>query len=317
MACINTDLALEAREAVGEIPGVEMEQEKKGETLVTRVHVVTPMGARRMGKPIGRYVTIENEELSRAETLRDREMGGIIAEELRALLGEEQDGCAMVAGLGNRELTPDSLGPRVTGEILVSRHIKENMPDFLDERVRSVCAVSPGVMGVTGIDTGELLRAAVESVRPACLIAVDSLAARSRRRILGTVQLSDAGVVPGSGVGNHRTALTRETLGLPVVAIGVPMVVRAAVIGREALETALNSIVRREGNETPMARRIRGYLDEETLEELSQEDASMRGFVVTPVSIDEAVRNVATLVAEGINRCLQPELKYEEIQAML
>lgn len=317
MNSIRTDLALEAREAVGEIPGVEMEQENLGATVITRVRVATSAGARRMGKPIGRYITIENEALSRPETLRNRELGGIIAQELRALLGPGEGENAMVVGLGNRSLTPDSLGPRVTGEILVSRHIREHMPDYLDERVRSVCAISPGVMGVTGIETGELVRSAVRLVQPSCLIVVDSLAARSRRRILGTVQISDAGVVPGSGVGNHRTALNRQSLGLPVIAVGVPMVVRAAVIGRETLETALENIVQREGVSSVVGRRLTAYLREEGLDDLVCEDGPMHSFVVTPVSIDEAVRNVASLVAEGINRCLQPELCFEEIQAML
>lgn len=317
MRGIDSDLALEAREAVGEIQGVAMQQEKRGETLITRVHVQNEDGARRMNKPIGRYITIENAALSRPQSLRTRELSGIIAGELQRLLGPGDKGCAMVAGLGNRNLTPDSLGPRVTANILVSRHILSNMPDFLDDRVRSVCAVSPGVMGNTGIETGELLRSAVEAVRPSCLIVVDSLAARSRRRILGTVQISDAGVVPGSGVDNHRVALNEQTLGLPVVAIGVPMVVRAAVLGQEAAEYTIRSIAEQEGEGSLFSRRLLGYLDGDSLEKRLREDTPLQSFVVTPVSIDEAVRNTAALVAEGINRCLQPELSAEEIQAML
>ncbi|MDR2514819.1 MAG: GPR endopeptidase [Christensenellaceae bacterium] len=315
---VRTDLALEAREAAGEIPGVSMEQEELDGTTITRVKVFSPEGARALGKPMGNYITLENAALSEAEALRGGELGAVIAREIRALLKAGEDACPMVAGLGNRNLTPDSLGPRVTEALFISRHIKETMPELLDQKVRPVCAVSPGVMGETGIETGELILAAVRAVKPSCLIVVDSLAARSASRVLGTVQISDAGVSPGSGVGNHRSALTRQSLSLPVIAIGVPMVVHAAVIGRDTLERAIDEIAGGAGENSALAKELAAYREGRALDGLLRraQGELMQNFVVTPISIDEAVRNVAQLVAEGINLCLQPEMSREEILAL-
>lgn len=316
-----TDLALEASEAAGEIPGVAMEQEQAGSTLVTRVQVLTKEGGKRLGKPPGRYVTMENAALPKNDTLLTGEVDGTLAKELAAMLeatGFAPGDDALVAGLGNRGLTPDSLGPRVTGEVLVTRHIRALVPDALDERVRTVSAFSPGVMGATGIETGELIHAAIKVVKPKCLIVVDSLAAWTIKRVLSTVQLSDTGVAPGSGVGNHRIALTKQSLGVPVIAIGVPMVVRAAIIGKDITQRALECMIQREGEKSPLGRKLESYLEEHALGDLIRRATGeeMQGFVVTPVSIDEAVRNVAALVAAGINRALHKDLTREEILAL-
>lgn len=316
---IRTDLALEAREASGEISGVSMEQEELGGSKITRVEVLNEAGAGKIGKPIGKYITIENAALSSADALCDSALVEAIAREIRGFFALGEDENAMVAGLGNRNLTPDSLGPKVAERILVSRHILSTMPDLLDARVRSVSAICPGVMGETGIETGELVACAAKAVRPSCLIVVDSLAARSAARILGTVQISNAGVVPGSGVGNHRTALTRQSLGLPVVAIGVPMVVHALTIGKDTLERAfalMEEAIAADNSYKDFAGR---HLEEAQLGRIMDRalEPLENGFVVTPVSIDEAVKNVADLVAEAINVALQPELSREEIAALV
>ena len=292
---VRTDLAMEAREAAGEIEGVEMEQHREGKATVTRVRVVTEQGARAIGKPIGTYVTIEQNGLTQAKT---GALSKCIAQQLSLLLGQPQQGGALVVGLGNRELTPDSLGPRVTQRILVTRHLFTQLPELLDERVQPVSVLAPGVMGSTGMETGEVVQAVVQRVKPACVVVVDALAARSTSRILNTVQLTDAGVSPGSGVGNHRDALTRETLGVPVVAVGVPMVVHASTILRDALERIAGD----SGASLDLGALLRS-MDGENL-------------VVTPVMIDEAVRAIAALLAEGIDLALQPGLTHRELNAL-
>lgn len=292
---VRTDLAMEAREAAGEIEGVEMEQKKEGKATVTRVRVNTEQGARAIGKPIGTYVTIEQSGLAQT---RSSALTRCIGQQLKQLLGEVRPGGALVVGLGNRELTPDSLGPRVMQHILVTRHLFTQLPELLDERVQPVSVLAPGVMGSTGMETGEVVQAVVQRVRPGCVVVVDALAARSTSRILNTVQLTDAGVSPGSGVGNHRDALTRETLGVPVVAVGVPMVVHASTILRDALER----IAGESGAGLDLGALLR--------------DMDGENLVVTPVMIDEAVRSVAALLAEGIDLALQPELSRRELRAL-
>lgn len=292
---VRTDLAMEAREAAGEIEGVEMEQKKEGKATVTRVRVNTEQGARAIGKPIGTYVTIEQSGLAQT---RSSALTRCIGQQLKQLLGEVRPGGALVVGLGNRELTPDSLGPRVMQHILVTRHLFTQLPELLDERVQPVSVLAPGVMGSTGMETGEVVQAVVQRVRPGYVVVVDALAARSTSRILNTVQLTDAGVSPGSGVGNHRDALTRETLGVPVVAVGVPMVVHASTILRDALDR----IAGQSGAELDLGALLR--------------DMDGENLVVTPVMIDEAVRSVAALLAEGIDLALQPELSRRELRAL-
>ena len=222
-----TDLALEARELSGDTPGVEEETEQCGKAVVTRVRVRTQQGAEKIGKPIGTYITIEQKDLCSKEAQADGSLSRCLAEQIFSLLHLEKGDCVLVAGLGNRSLTPDSLGPRAAREVLVSRHIFCQLPQVMDERVRPVCVLTPGVTGETGLETGEVIRAVVRSVHPACVVVIDALAARSTERILSTVQITDAGVIPGSGVGNRRSALDRGTLGVPVIAVGIPTVVDA------------------------------------------------------------------------------------------
>ncbi len=298
MSQIRTDLAMESREAAGEIPGVEMKQMTMGGATVTRVTVLNQEGAQAMGKPMGVYITIEQSNLYEKEAQVTDELAACLSREIATLFHREKTGTALVVGLGNRDLTPDSLGPRVTEEVLVSRHILSQMPDMIDERVRSVCVLSPGVMGSTGMETGEVVSAVVQRIQPDLVIVVDALAARSTGRILTTVQVTDAGVAPGSGVGNHRGALTRETLGVPVIAVGVPMVVHASTILRDSME----KLMEKSGAKFDISVLLR--------------DMDGANLVVTPVMIDEAVRNVASLVADGINGALQPDLTREEIHAM-
>ena len=289
-----TDLAMEAKQASGEIEGVEMMQENCQQALVTRVTVRTQEGAETLGKPVGTYITIEHEGLSDKMSLHKMELVHCIAQQLHSLMGGcVNDGCALVVGLGNNDLTPDSLGPRVVSRIAVTRHFAKEMSSE-QSTVRSVCAYAPGVTGSTGIETSESAAALVKAVQPSVVLLVDALAARSTARLLNTVQITDAGVAPGSGVGNHRKALNRETLGVPVIALGVPMVVHASTILRDAMEKLA-------GEEVQMDALLK--------------DMDCKELVVTPAMIDEAVCSAANIVAQAIDMALQKDISTLRIGA--
>ena len=275
MSGIRTDLAEEAAALAAEksehIPGVRQRKREQLGCHITEVEITSHEGERSTGKPMGRYVTIhlpggEDRERPGAET---------VAEELSRLLDWDREGSVLVAGLGNRAITPDAIGPWAVENILVTRHLQKELPGCFCP----VSAVSTGVMGQTGVESGELIQGIVEKVKPSRVIAVDALAARSVERLCNTVQIADTGIVPGSGVGNARKALNRESLGIPVIAIGVPTVVDAATLAEDLTGTA-------------------------------PEDSS-RGMMVTPRDIDRRAAETARIIALGINLALHG-LPYEE-----
>ena len=225
----------------------------------------------------------------------------MLAAEIGALLPPFGD--VLVIGLGNRRITADALGSHVLESLLITRHMKDVTPDELTGRLRGVCAIAPGVLGVTGMETAEMVLGITQRVRPAAVIAIDALAARESGRICTTIQVTDTGIRPGSGVGNHRMEISRETLGVPVIAIGVPMVVYAAVIARDALSL----LVRDMGlSEEEHAQAMDALVTKVTAEGLGE-------LVVTPREVDEMVGRVAQIIALGINIALQKRLSEEEI----
>ncbi|MBQ5589895.1 MAG: GPR endopeptidase, partial [Anaerotignum sp.] len=232
---IRTDLAIEARElaqqeaaAADELSGVDVKTEETSDYFLTHVRILSEEGSRLMGKPKGDYITLESEMLKENNTECHEKIIKILAENIHSLVEFEKDACVLVAGLGNWNITPDALGPKVVSRILVTRHLQGTLPQEIEETVRPVAAVSPGVMGITGIETGEILKGIVEKVQPTLLIAIDALAARRSSRINAAIQLSNTGIAPGAGVGNKRMTLDQDSLGIPVIAIGVPTVVDAA-----------------------------------------------------------------------------------------
>ena len=216
-------------------------------------------------------------------------------------------GSVLVIGLGNRRITADSLGPRTIDGVLVTRHMRENTPVPLKGRLRSVSAVAPGVLGVTGLETAEMVQGVVEHTKPDAVIAVDALAARETCRICTTLQISDTGIQPGSGVGNHRLGLNEETLGVPVIAVGVPMVVYASTIVRDALDL-LSEDMPADGTDHTAA--LDSMVDRVVERRLGD-------LVVTPREVDERVTQMARLLSGGLNRALQSRLAAEEIPALL
>ena len=302
MRQLRTDLAMESlRGPEGGFPGVHVSQwETMGVTL-TEVIVETEEASRSLGKATGVYMTLECPAIRQRDLDARTAMANLLSEELARMLPKESNAPALVVGLGNRRITPDSLGPQVIDRTLVTRHMFEELPDFADERMRSVCAVAPGVLGVTGVETMEMVEALAAKVRPSAILCIDSLAARAAARIGAAIQLTDAGIQPGSGVGNHRRSLTRETLGVPVIAVGMPTVIYAATLTRDAMEALTPDISEND-------------LDGVERELLAGECGEM---VVTPREIDALIADAAGIIATAVNRALQPDLSQEEIMAMM
>lgn len=291
MTTQRTDLAQESHELwqqsskkTDRLPGVEAHDSNEQGFSVHRVTISDRQGADALGKPIGTYVTIELDGLLRREESAFPRAAGAIASLLTPLL--PSGGEALVAGLGNRAITPDLIGPLAADHILVTRHLVEQLPDYFGH-FRPVSALTPGVLASTGIESGTLIRSAVRELNPACVIAVDALASRSVHRLCRTVQLSDSGIIPGSGVGNHRTALTRETLGIPVISVGVPTVVEASTLIMDLLGT--------EGNE----------------------DLPGSDLFVTPREVDSRVADMSRVIGYGISMALNPGLSVEDLDMLL
>ena len=230
-----TDLASERRDIYqkannieNQINGIESEREEVDEKIaIERVKITNEEGEKAIGKPQGNYITIDVKDLKVATEEEIEKSANILTEELRKIIENQVDkqGEILVVGLGNIYVTPDSLGPKVINEIDVTRHIIKYMPEYLEEGTREVSAIAPGVLGTTGIETVEILKGIVDNVQPKLLIVIDALASRSIERISSTIQLSDTGIVPGAGVGNTRAEINKTTLGIPVVALGIPTVV--------------------------------------------------------------------------------------------
>lgn len=309
---IRTDLALEAKESFEEdhveIRGVRITESEDEETEIrtTRVVIETENGAKAMGKPVGNYITLEAPHLSVPDEGYHREVSETLAAYLRELLGEEEQ-TVLVVGLGNREVTPDALGPDVVGNVDITRHmIREyGKAGVGKEKANQVSALAPGVMAQTGMETLEIIKGVVQETRPDVVIAVDALAARSTRRLSRTIQITDTGINPGSGVGNHRNGINEETLGVPVIAIGVPTVVDAATIVGDTMESLVDSMDQEE-NIRSLGGAL-GTLNRSEKQQMIRELISphLNTMYVTPKDIDETVKRISYTISEGINIALQ------------
>ena len=271
----------------------------------TVVEIRDGMTAAQLGRPMGRYVTLGcpqqlSIELGTRQAL-SRALGDVIREML-----PRRFRTVLVTGLGNRSVTPDALGPRTVERVLVTRHMDGCLAEDVVKRMASVCAVAPGVLGVTGVETAEVLSGMVRHVKPDAVIAVDALAARDSRRICSTIQVADTGITPGSGVGNHRKALTRDTLGIPVIAVGVPMVVYASTIVRDAV----GMLSEADGASGEDEEKLMTCVERVVSEQLGE-------LIVTPREVDALVERMAGIVAEGINLALHPRLEEQEIAQLM
>lgn len=229
-----------------EIPGVEIEERQEGEIWISRIRITSPEGSKIIGRPEGTYVTIETERLRENDLDIHEKVIDILTQELGKMLSPYKKKEVLVAGLGNRQVTADSLGPLTVEKVLTTRHVKETLPKELRKEMGTVSSLAPGVMGQTGIETGEIIFSVVKGIHPAAVIAVDALAAASVERLNTTIQLCDTGICPGAGIGNRRQELSRKTLGIPVLAIGVPTVTDAGTSQEMYVTTKdMDAVVRR------------------------------------------------------------------------
>lgn len=295
-----TDLAMESLGAQNSFPGVDVHRWEESDIQLSEVVIHTEEAARSLDKPCGTYLTLECALLREHDPDARIAMANLLGEELSRMLTPSQDAPVLVVGLGNRGVTPDSLGPAAIDKTLVTRHMLGS--EYAHSGMRSVCAIAPGVLGVTGVETVEMVESLALKLHPRSILCIDSLAARDSARIGCTVQVSNTGIQPGSGVGNHRKPLTKERLGVEVIAVGVPTVIYAATLARDAF-ALLAGEERQEEVLGAMERELR--------------DTDLGNLIVTPRDIDAIVKNCATLIAGGINRALQPNLTSAEIAEMM
>ncbi len=237
-----------------------------------------------------------------------------VAAQLSSILKLNDDSTILIVGLGNWNVTPDALGPRVVSKVMVTRHIHQYVPDQVQEGVRPVCAVSPGVLGITGIETGEIVKGIVEKIKPHVVIAIDALASRKLDRVNATIQIADTGIAPGSGVGNKRMELTAESLGVPVVAIGVPTVVDAATMANDTIDLVLDSMIKQAGQGSEFYKMLSG-IDRNEKYQMIQEllDPYVGNLVVTPKEIDEVVDRIAKVIANALNIALHKGVTMDDV----
>ena len=282
---LRTDLALEARELKGDISGVEWDEEQFGDVTVNRMEVTSHHGADALGKPMGRYVTVTMPAFTDNSFRTDERFETVSAEFARLV---PKDGEVLVIGLGNSRITPDALGPKAASQIIATRHITGELERSCGHsQLRPCCVLAPGVLGQTGIEVLELLKAVCSSIKPAAVIVIDALASRRLERLGCTVQISDAGISPGAGVGNNRPEISTRTLGVPVISAGVPTVVEASVLARDLIGHS-NARVQPDG----------------------------RRMIVTPREIDLLIDRAARLIALSVNSVLHPQIDPIELLSM-
>lgn len=300
---IRTDLALENREIYrlaqkieNEIPGIETEvDDSDSDMLVTKVKILTNEGAEALGKPIGNYITVESQMMNDEVESIDNKIIQKVADTIKDISHLVKKDTVLVVGLGNGDVTPDALGPKVVENLQITRHLIEYAPEYVKEGTRAVSAIIPGVLGTTGIETSEIVKGIVERVKPDLVIVIDALASKNMDRISKTIQIADTGIIPGSGVGNSRFAITKETLGVPTIVIGVPTVVGIPTIVDEAISYVIEKTTEDDTEKEEL--KNKNYM-KEILENKKFD------FMVTPKDIDDIINNLSNLVANSINVAL-------------
>lgn len=306
-----TDLASERREIYqkayniqGQIDGIESESKNISDKIkLEKVKITNENGEKAIGKPQGEYVTIDIKKLKIFQEEEIEEASDVLSKELKEILNKhvEPQEEILVVGLGNIYVTPDSLGPKVVNEIEVTRHIMTYMPQYVEEGTRMVSAIAPGVLGTTGIETLEILKGIVDNIKPKLIIAIDALASRSIERISSSIQLSDTGITPGAGVGNKRKELSINTLGIPVIAIGIPTVVETAVLVNESLDLFIGKLQDEAKSNDYLNDMKENDNYEEIKEALVPQDYNL---IVTPKEIDDLIENMKEVVSRGINKAI-------------
>ena len=298
LASERRDIYQKANQVEGEIDGIESEKEEN--LKVERVKITNENGEKAIGKPVGNYITIDIQKLKIAQEEEIKKASEVLSNELRKIIDSHIDkqGEILVVGLGNIYVTPDALGPKVINNIEVTRHIINYLPQYVEEGTRMVSAISPGVLGTTGIETVEILKGIVDNIHPKLVIVIDALASRSIERISSTVQISDTGIVPGAGVGNTRSEISQKTLGIPVVAIGIPTVVETAVLVNDCLDLFIKKLQ----DEAKSNDYLNKLKEEDNYAEIKEALVpNDYNLIVTPKEIDDLIENMSDIVAQGIN----------------
>lgn len=298
---IRTDLAIENREVYrkaekleNEIPGVETSVEQVSDDFkITEVKILSEEGAKALDKLVGSYYTLEADNLTLGIESLNEQVESKMMEILKKLMKLEVSDTVLIVGLGNEDVTPDSIGPKVVSKIDITSHLIKYVPEYIKEGTRAVSAIVPGVLGTTGIETSDIIKAIAEKIQPDKIIVIDALAARNIKRIKNTIQISDTGIAPGSGVGNNRQRINEELLGIPVIAVGVPTVVDSKTIVSDVIE----GIIEKDNVAQNQKEQYYDFI-ENMLPGI--ENNSM----VTPNEIDEVVENISTILANGINMAL-------------
>ncbi len=328
---VRTDLAIEVSEALEKerlgsegggaegqssgIPGVSVQrfQNTEDQINITRVLIENQEGEKQMGKSKGTYITIESPNMQINDPDAHGKVIEIFAKELLTLLPKTKQKNVLVIGLGNRNATPDALGPKVAAKVVVTRHIEQKLPWQIDESVCELSAITPGVMGITGIETSEIISGVVDKIKPDYVLVVDALGSRNAGRVNTTIQINNTGIEPGAGIGNKRKAITQENIGCPVIAIGVPTVVDAATLVNDMLDHLIEAMLGETDNKEFY----------QMLERLSKQEKYLLvkevlyphigNMFVTPKEIDEVIEYLSTIIANGINIAMHPGISIEDI----
>lgn len=323
MINIRTDLALEAQEFLKKqtkrnIPGTKVDEHMDEDIKVTAVNILDKKGEEVIGKPIGTYITLEIPDFVYYDSDSMDKVSKVLAKNLTPLIKMEDSMTALVVGLGNWKITPDAVGPKAVSKIMVTRHLKQLVPDSIDEGVRPVCAIAPGVLGITGMETGEIIKSIVKKIKPNLVICVDALASRKLERVNKTIQISNTGISPGGGIGNKRMGISEETMGVPVIAIGVPTVVDAATMANDTIDLVLDQMINL-SNEGGEFYNILKSVDKNEKFKLIKEvlNPYVGDLMVTPKEVDMVIDSVSKIIANGINISLQPALGLEDINKYL
>lgn len=303
MSYMRTDLAVETHEHFTEtaekIDGVKVTDKSTKDINITQVVIETQEAAEKLGKPIGSYTTLKFPDLRYIDKDFYEKACKKVAEEIQLLLDDDINKPILVVGLGNRAITSDSLGPEVVDRLIITRHLFSHAINMPLDNYTSVCALAPGVLGITGLETEEVISAVCKKINPCAVIVVDALAARSIDRITNTIQICDTGICPGAGVGNNRREISEKTLGVPVIAVGVPTVVDAATIAEDTLSLAFSDLAEK----LPFDEILHsGKISKEIL-----------NFTTTPKEIDILIKKAAEVVANGINFALHDNITFEDI----
>lgn len=316
---IRTDLALESTElyrqtAKKDAPGIEVESDEGENYTVTRIKIVDEIGAEKLGKPRGTYITIEVPGLKNADQDLKDEISQIVAKEIKGLGRNREDTKTLIVGLGNWNITPDALGPKVVDRVLVTRQYFVAYKKDKDDTVANVSAITPGVMGLTGIETGDIVKGVVEKTKPDLVIAIDALASRKMNRVSTTIQISDTGISPGSGVGNKRIGLTEDYLGVPVIAIGVPTVVDAATMVNDTMDLIIGSMREQAQVGTEFYSMLESISDEDKYQLIKEVlQPYMPNVLVTPKEIDQLINDLSIIIANGLNIALHPGIELKDV----